>query len=323
MKIGELNIKNPILLAPMAGVTDYPFRILCKEMGAGIVYSEFVSADGIIRENLKTLNLIRFEDEERPIGVQIFGSDANTMRDAARYVMDSFRPDIIDINYGCPVPKVTKKGAGSAALKDLCLMDEITDAVVEAVPDIPVTVKMRAGWDQNNLVSTEAGVRMEKIGVGAITLHPRTTKQQFSGMSNWSLIKELKEAVNIPVIGNGDVNSLEDYNKLLNETGCDGVMIGRAALGKPWIFNSLKTKTSADAVINPGLPQIINIAQRHFLMLTEYYNNSLSVNLSKKHFNYYFKGFNGASNWRKQFMKIKNTDEIFILMNQMTKELIN
>ena len=266
---------------------------------------------------------MKFTDNERPIGIQLFGETPEIVGNSAKMVYDMLKPDIIDINYGCPVPKVTKKGAGSAALKDLCLMDDITQAVVEAVPEIPVTVKMRAGWDQDNLVSTEAGVRMEKIGVGAITLHPRTTKQQFSGMSNWSLIKELKEAVNIPVIGNGDVNSLEDYNKLLNETGCDGVMIGRAALGKPWIFNSLKTNTSADAVINPDLSQIINIAQRHFLMLTEYYNNSLSVNLSKKHFNYYFKGFNGASNWRKQFMNIKNTDEIFSLLNQMTKELIN
>ncbi len=323
MQIGNLKILNPLFLAPMAGITDHPFRILCREMGAGVVFTEFVSANGIIRENMKTLELMKFTDNERPIGIQLFGETPEIVGNSAKMVYDMLKPDIIDINYGCPVPKVTKKGAGSAALKDLCLMDDITQAVVEAVPEIPVTVKMRAGWDQDNLVSTEAGVRMEKIGVGAITLHPRTTKQQFSGMSNWSLIKELKEAVNIPVIGNGDVNSLEDYNKLLNETGCDGVMIGRAALGKPWIFNSLKNNTSADAVINPDLSQIINIAQRHFLMLTEYYNNSLSVNLSKKHFNYYFKGFNGASNWRKQFMNIKNTDEIFSLLNQMTKELIN
>jgi len=292
-------------------------------MGAGVVFTEFVSANGIIRENMKTLELMKFTDNERPIGIQLFGETPEIVGNSAKMVYDMLKPDIIDINYGCPVPKVTKKGAGSAALRDLCLMDDITRAVVEAVPEIPVTVKMRAGWDQNNLVSTEAGIRMEKIGVGAITLHPRTTKQQFSGMSNWNLIKELKEAVNIPVIGNGDVNSLEDYNKLLNETGCDGVMIGRAALGKPWIFNSLQTNTSADAIINPDLSQIINIAHKHFLMLTDYYNNSLSVNLSKKHFNYYFKGFNGASYWRKQFMKIKNADEIFSLLHQMENELIN
>ena len=157
MKIGDLKIETPIILAPMAGVTDYPFRILCKEMGAGIVYSEFVSADGIIRENSKTLSLIRFEEPERPIGIQIFGSDAEVMSQAARYVYESFRPDILDINYGCPVPKVTKKGGGSAALQDLCLMDDITAAVVESVPEIPVTVKMRAGWNNDSIVIPEVG----------------------------------------------------------------------------------------------------------------------------------------------------------------------
>ena len=219
MKIGKLKILNPLFLAPMAGITDHPFRILCREMGAGVVFTEFVSANGIIRKNMKTLELMKFTDNERPIGIQLFGETPKIVGNSAKMVYDMLKPDIIDINYGCPVPKVTKKGAGSAALKDLCLMDEITQAVVETVPEIPVTVKMRAGWDNNNLVSTEAGVRMEKIGVAAITLHPRTTKQQFSGTSNWSLIKELKEAVNIPVIGNGDVSSFEDYNKLLNETG--------------------------------------------------------------------------------------------------------
>ena len=151
MRIGGIDINNPILLAPMAGVTDYPFRILCKEIGAGIVYSEFVSADGIIRENAKPLDLIHFEAAESPIGVQIFGGDARVMSNAARYVVDSFKPDILDINYGCPVPKVTKKGAGSAALKDLCLMDDITAAVVESVSDIPVTVKMRAGRNNESI----------------------------------------------------------------------------------------------------------------------------------------------------------------------------
>ncbi|MBC8257072.1 MAG: tRNA dihydrouridine synthase DusB [Candidatus Marinimicrobia bacterium] len=317
MQIGNLNIVNPLFLAPMAGITDQPFRILCREMGAGVVFTEFVSANGIIRENMKTLELMKFTEKERPIGIQLFGETPDIVGTSAKMVYDLLRPDIIDINYGCPVPKVTKKGAGSAALKDLCLMDDITQAVVEAVPEIPVTVKMRAGWDQNSLVSTEAGVRMEKIGVAAITLHPRTTKQQFSGMSNWKLIKELKDAVKIPVIGNGDVKSIDDYNKMKDETGCDGVMIGRAALGKPWIFNSLQNNVSEDIILDPDLAQIINIARRHFKMLREYYNNSLSLNLSKKHYNYYFKGFDGASYWRKQFMQIEDTDDIFSLLEEM------
>ena len=160
-----------------------------------------------------------------------------------------FKPDIIDINYGCPVPKVTKRGAGSAALKNLALMDEITQAVVEAVPEVPVTVKMRAGWDHESIVSTEAGIRLEKIGIAAITLHPRTTKQQFTGQSNWQLITELKSAVNIPVIGNGDIKSVDDYFRMKEETGCDGVMIGRGALGNPWIFKSIYEKESGKSSI--------------------------------------------------------------------------
>ena len=169
MKIGKIKIDFPVLLAPMAGFTDYPFRVLCKRMGAGLVYSEFVSADGIIRENIRTLEMIRFSDEERPIGIQIFGNDPETMSKAASFVKNNFNPDIIDINYGCPVPKVTKKGGGSAALKDLCLMDEITKAVIEAVPDTPVTVKMRAGWDNKNIIVSEVGYRLQNIGVKAIT----------------------------------------------------------------------------------------------------------------------------------------------------------
>ena len=156
MLIGKVEIKTPIILAPMAGVTDYPFRVLCRKMGAGAVYSEFVSSEGIIRENQKTLDMIKFQEIERPIGVQIFGSSPQVMENAAKYVVDNFNPDILDINYGCPVPKITNKGGGSAALKDLCLMDEITQAVVEAVPDTPVTVKMRVGWDSDNIIIPKA-----------------------------------------------------------------------------------------------------------------------------------------------------------------------
>ena len=239
MNIGTIPINSPILLAPMAGITDYPFRILCKEMGAGIVYSEFVSADGIIRENSKTLSLIRFEEAERPIGIQIFGSNADVMGQAARYVVDMFNPDIVDINYGCPVPKVTKKGGGSAALQDLCLMDDITSAVVESVPEVPVTVKMRAGWNQKSIIIPEVGKRLEKIGVQAISLHPRTTKQRYTGKAEWKYIRQLKDSCSIPIIGNGDVCTTDDMIQMFEETGCDAVMVGRAALGNPWIFHQL------------------------------------------------------------------------------------
>ena len=221
MKIGDLNISTPILLAPMAGVTDYPFRVLCKEQGASVVYSEFVSAHGIIRENAKTWQMIEFTDFERPIGIQIFGDTPEVMSKAAQMVADKFSPDILDINYGCPVPKVTKRGAGSAALRDLCLMDEITAAVVESVPKIPVTVKMRAGWDSSSVVVPEVGPRLEKLGIKAIALHPRTTKQSYSGDADWNLIKRLKESTSLPIIGNGDIKSPDDVmSKLKREFEC-------------------------------------------------------------------------------------------------------
>ena len=163
MDIGNLHIKNPLFLAPMAGITDHPFRVLCREMGAGVVYTEFVSSNGIIRENMKTLDMMKFTDEERPIGIQLFGEVPEIVGKSAKMVYDMLKPDIIDINYGCPVPKITKRGAGSAALKNFCLMDEITHAVIESVPEIPITVKIRAGWDDIHIVSTEVGIRMEKI----------------------------------------------------------------------------------------------------------------------------------------------------------------
>jgi len=322
MRIGDLQILNPVFLAPMAGITDNPFRIICREFGAGVVYTEFVSSNGIIRKNMKTLEIMNFTEEERPIGIQIFGESPEIVGKSAKMVFDMLKPDIIDINYGCPVPKITKRGAGSAALKDLCLMEDITRSVIELVPEIPITVKMRGGWDNNRIISTEAGILLEKIGVAAITLHPRTTKQQFSGKSNWNLIKELKNAVNIPVIGNGDVLTVNDYNRMKQETGCDGIMIGRAALGNPWIFKSIQHFESGKIDYNPIIPEKINLAKRHFKMLKDYYTEQLSLNLSKKHFNYYFKGFNSASCWRKKFMQITTTNEINDLLNKMQKALI-
>jgi len=239
---------------------------------------------------------------------------------SAHMVYNLFKPDIIDINYGCPVPKVTKRGAGSAALKNLCLMDEITQAVVEAVPKIPVTVKMRSGWDHNSLVSTEAGIRLEKIGVAAITLHPRTTKQQFTGHSNWQLIKDLKSVVRIPVIGNGDILTSNDYFRMKEETGCDGVMIGRGALGNPWIFRSIKDQECGKPTFIPKLSEKIHMCRQHFQLLKEDKNDRLCVNLAKKHFSYYLKGFDGASIWRRAFMQVTNPREINQLLVNMEKE---
>jgi tRNA-dihydrouridine synthase B len=318
MKIGNLSIETPIFLAPMAGVTDYPFRVLCKEQGAGIVYSEFVSAHGIIRENLKTLQMIKFSDFERPIGIQIFGDSPEIMAEAAMLVENKFEPDIIDINYGCPVPKITKKGAGSAALRDLCLMDDITAAVVEAVPNTPVTVKMRAGWNISSIVIPEAGQRLEKLGVKAIALHPRTTKEGYSGRANWKLINELKKSVSIPVIGNGDIKSPTDILSMFEETGCDAVMIGRAALGNPWFFKeAVATFKGLTPPSPPTTSTRIKGCKNHFINMIEWHGERAATNLMRKHFGWYLRGFEGASSYRQSLVMASNRDEMFSILNSI------
>ncbi len=286
-------------------------------MGAGIVYSEFVSADGIIRENAKTLNLIRFEEPERPIGIQIFGNDAETMGQAAKYVADTFQPDILDINYGCPVPKITKKGGGSAALQDLCLMDDLTAAVVEAVPELPVTVKMRIGWDQKSIIVPEVGQRLEKIGVKAITLHPRTTKQRYTGKADWHYIKLLKKSVSIPVIGNGDVCTTDDMMRMFDETGCDAVMVARAAQGNPWFFREAKARLDGKPTpAPPSLLDIANMCRRHFDLLLFNRGERTGTNLMRKHFSNYIKGFPGAASFRQRLVTAPGLPEMKTALNE-------
>jgi len=318
MKIGNIVIQTPVFLAPMAGVTDYPFRVLCKEQGAGVVYSEFVSAHGIIRENMKTLEMIRFTPEERPIGIQIFGDSAEVMAEAARKVVDLFQPDILDINYGCPVPKVTKRGAGSAALRNLKLMEAITSAVVKAVPEVPVTVKMRAGWNHSMIVIPEAGPLLESCGITAIALHPRTTTDQYHHRADWNLIRELKDAVSVPVIGNGDIRTVTDFQHMFEFTGCDAVMVGRAAMGNPWFFRS------ADAVLNgkpepppPTIEERFTMCHRHFQLMLKWHGERTGTNLMRKHFGWYIKDFPGAATVRKQLVTAANQDEMFQLLHQV------
>ena len=318
MQIGELHIKIPILLAPMAGVTDYPFRVLCKAQGAGVVYSEFVSAHGIIRENAKTWQMIKFTDFERPIGIQIFGDTPEVMSRAAKMVVDKFSPDILDINYGCPVPKVTKRGAGSAALKDLCLMDDITAAVVEAVPEVPVTVKMRAGWDNTSIVVPEVGQRLEAIGVKAIALHPRTTKQSFNGSADWSLIKQLKEATSLPVIGNGDIKTPDDVMHMFEQTKCDAVMVGRSALGNPWFFKEAIALYKGKSVPQPPtIKERISGCRQHFDHMIDWHGERTATNMMRKHFGWYIRGFSGAGNYRKALVSAPDSTTMISILNSI------
>ena len=315
--IDNIKIKYPLILAPMAGVTDSPFRTICKSMGASLMYTEFVSAEGIIRENAKTLDMITFNDYERPLGVQIFGDNPDVVGQSAKYIYQKFKPDLIDINFGCPVPKITKRGAGSAALRNLNLLDEISSAVVENVKDIPITAKIRAGWDQNSIVAVDAGKILEKNKLKAITLHARTTKQGFTGKSDWQMIKHLKDNVNIPVIGNGDVATIDDYKKMIEKTQCDAVMIGRAALGNPWIFKEIKSYYDEIDYNAPSIIEILNLCLKHINLLEESKNMKACINLSKKHINYYVKNFKDSSYWRKKIMLLDDIGGVKSTINDM------
>ena len=319
-----MNLKfdnQSIFLAPMAGITDTVFRTLCKKMGAQFVYTEFVSANGIIRENKKTLDMMAFKEFERPIGIQIFGDTISVLADSARIICDQFSPDIIDINFGCPVPKITNKGAGSGAMKNIDLMIKMAESVVKSAKDTAVTVKMRAGWCNDRIISTEAGKRLEEVGVQAITLHPRTSKQRFTGKADWSLIKELKENISIPVIGNGDIKNPEDCQKMIKKTNCDGIMIGRASLGNPWIFKQIKDFFKIGKYEEPSLKDKVNLCEEHYNLLKIEKNDILCLNLTKKHYSWYLKDFPNAAIWRKQFMSCNSLRDIEATLNNMKKEL--
>ena len=254
-RIGNIEIKNKVVLAPMAGISNHAYRSIIKEMGAGLIYAEMVSDKAIMYDNKKTIDMLYMEDEERPIAQQIFGSDVESFVIAAKKVEEVMHPDIIDINMGCPVPKVAARTqAGSALLKDPDKVEEIVKAVVNAVK-VPVTVKIRSGWDSNSINAVEIAKRIEKAKASAITVHPRTRAQGYTGKADWNIIKEVKENVSIPVIGNGDIKSCFDAKRMLDETKCDAVMIGRATLGNPWIIKECVEYLEDGTLPKEGTPK--------------------------------------------------------------------
>ncbi len=316
-KIGNIEIQNPIVLAPMAGICNSAYRRIIKEMGCGLIYAEMVSDKAITYGSKKTIDMLYMTDMERPIAQQIFGSDKDSFVTAAKYIYDNMHPDIIDINMGCPVPKVALRAqAGSALLKDPIKVFDIVSSVVKAVP-VPVTVKIRSGWDQNHINAVEIAKVVEQAGAKAIAVHGRTRSQGYSGKADWNIIKQVKQAVTIPVIGNGDVRSCYDAKKMLDETGCDAVMIGRGVLGNPWLI-----KECIDYIENGKIPKKVSIDEKYDMILyhihlLEQQKNEKVANLEMRtHIAYYLKGVPGASELKQKVFQTKNLTELKNLIKE-------
>lgn len=321
-KIGDVELKNRVVLAPMAGISNSAYRTIIKEMGAGLIVAEMVSDKAIMYGNKKTCDMLYMTDFERPISQQIFGSDKDSFVYSAKYIYKNMHPDIIDINMGCPVPKVAIGAqAGSALLKDPNKVYEIVHAVVESVP-IPVTVKIRSGWDSNSINAVEIAKIVEKAGASAITVHPRTRAQGYSGKADWNIIKKVKENVNIPVIGNGDINSCYDAKRMITETHCDAIMIGRGVLGNPWLI-----KDCVDYLehgIEPKdvtLEDKINMIKKHLKLLIKTKPYKVALLEIRSHAAWYLKGLPSSKELKEAIFKTKTEEELINLLdNYLTQE---
>ncbi|MBQ9833901.1 MAG: tRNA dihydrouridine synthase DusB [Bacilli bacterium] len=319
-KIGNIEIENPVVLAPMAGISNTSYRKIIKEMGAGLIYAEMVSDKAICFENEKTLKMLAMSEEERPIAQQIFGSDIASFTKAAQIIEEKMKPDIIDINMGCPVPKVAVKNqAGSALLKDVNKIKEIVASVVNTVK-VPVTVKIRSGWDEKNINAVEVAKACEEAGASAIAIHGRTRSQGYSGKANWDIIKQVKENVNIPVIGNGDVTSAEEFLKMLNYTKCDAVMIGRGCIGNPWLINDCVNAYNNLPIKEVSIEEKIAMMKRHLNLLIEDQNEKVAILEMRTHLMYYFKSLPNNKPYKVALCQAKTKEEVFKILDEYLKK---
>lgn len=309
-----------MLLAPMEDVSDPPFRALCKENGADVMYTEFISSEGLIRDAAKSVQKLDIFEYERPIGIQIFGSEITSMREAAE-IAEGANPDIIDINYGCPVKAVACKGAGAGILQDIPKMVEMTAEIVKACKK-PVTVKTRLGWDENSKYIVEVAERLQDVGIQAISIHGRTRKQMYKGDADWTLIREVKNnpRIHIPVFGNGDVDSPEKALHMKNTYGVDGIMIGRASIGYPWIFNEIKHFfETGEKLDQPTIQQRVNAARRHFEMAVEWKGEIKGIHETRRHYSNYFKGIPNFKERRIGLVTSNTAEEVMALLDDIEK----
>lgn len=322
-KIGNVEIANQVVLAPMAGISNSPFRRICKEMGCGLIYAEMVSDKAIMYGNKKTIDMLYMTDFERPISQQIFGTDVSSFVIAAKYICSNMHPDIIDINMGCPVPKVALRAqAGSALLKSPSKIYDIVKAVVDAV-DVPVTVKIRSGWDSNHINAVEVAKVIEKAGASAICVHPRTRSQGYRGDADWSIIKAVKDNVNIPVIGNGDIKTPEDAKRMLDVTGCDAIMIGRGVLGNPWLIEQTVAYLNGDLVSQPNRLDRVDMCIKHLNYLSDVKDEKVARLEIRNHIGWYFKGLPGANEIKNKVYQCDSIHDIMQVLMSYREELLN